>query len=94
MNKPQCGPFWREVIVVNELGLHARSAGLIAKSARQAAGRVWLQKEADCIDAKQIIDILTLAAAKGDILRVGIENDADRETLAHIAALFASGFGE
>ena len=91
MKKPN---FWREVVVINELGLHARSAGLIAKAARQAHGRVWLQKEAECIDAKQVIDILTLAAAKGDRLQVGIEADTDRETLEHIAALFASGFGE
>jgi phosphotransferase system HPr (HPr) family protein len=85
---------WREVVVVNELGLHARSAGLIAKAARNAAGRVCLQNRSECVDAKQIIDILTLGAARGDCLRVGIERDADRETLEYIAALFASGFGE
>ncbi len=95
MNEPCCeDSLWREVTVVNELGLHARSAGLIAKAARSAEGRVWLQKETECIDAKQVIDILTLAAARGDRLRVGIETGADRKTLEHIAALFAGGFGE
>jgi phosphocarrier protein HPr len=94
MKEPNTGFCWREVVVINELGLHARSAGLIAKAARRAGGRVCLQKDAECIDAKQIIDILTLGAARGDCLRVGIETDADRETLEHIAALFAGGFGE
>ncbi len=87
-------PLWRDVSIVNELGLHARAAAKVAKVAQQASGRVWLHVGSEQIDAKQIMDILTLAAARGDQLRVTIETAADTGTLNLIAELFAGGFGE
>lgn len=84
----------KDVTVVNELGLHARSAAKLAKTANQAEGRVWLGKGEDFVDAKQVIDILTLAAAQGDRVCVAVELPADAGTLNAIVALFESGFGE
>ena len=37
----------REVKIVNELGLHARTAGMIAQIARQAADKVWIIKDGE-----------------------------------------------
>ena len=88
------GPLRRRVTIVNDLGLHARAAAKLATAAQNAAGRVWLQVGSDQIDAKQIIDILTLAAAKGDQVQVIVEAAADIDTLDFIVALFADGFGE
>ena len=87
-------PLWRDVIIVNELGLHARAAAKLAKLAQQATGAVWLQAGPERIDAKQILDILTLAAGKGDRVQIGVETPADQAVLNLIAALFADGFGE
>jgi phosphocarrier protein HPr len=87
-------PLWRNVTILNELGLHARSAAKLAKLAQQAAGAVWLQAGSERIDAKQILDILTLAAAKGDRVQIGVETPADLAVLENIEALFADGFGE
>jgi phosphocarrier protein HPr len=88
------GPLSRDVTIVNELGLHARAAAKLAKLAQQAVGPVWLQAGPERIDAKQVIDILTLAAGNGDQVQVGIEAAADMATLDLIVALFADGFGE
>jgi len=87
-------PLRRDVTIVNDLGLHARAAAKLVKVAQQAVGRVWLQVGTEQIDAKQVIDILTLAAAKGDHVQVMIEADADLDTLNLIVELFADGFGE
>jgi phosphocarrier protein HPr len=87
-------PLWRDVTIVNELGLHARAAAKLAKLAQQATGSVWLQSESERIDAKQVIDILTLAAGRGDRVQIGVEATADLATLNLIVALFADGFGE
>lgn len=83
-----------DLIVVNELGLHARSAAKLAQAARQAGRRVWLTKDGERIDAKQIIDILTLGAAVGDEVRVEIEDPEDISVMEEIALLFQQGFGE
>ncbi|RJQ65645.1 MAG: HPr family phosphocarrier protein [Desulfobacteraceae bacterium] len=85
---------YRDLVIVNELGLHARSAAKLAKTAQMAHKGVWLKRGNDCADAKQVIDILTLAAVKGDCVRVEIETPDDRETLDRIVELFAGGFGE
>ena len=85
---------WRDLIIVNDLGLHARSAAKVAKAAQKAAGGVWLTKGAERVDAKQVLDLLRLAAAKGERLRLSVDTAADMETLDHIAALIAGGFGE
>jgi phosphocarrier protein len=87
-------PLWRDIMIVNELGLHARAAAKLAKQAQQAAGQVWLQAGSERIDAKQIIDILTLAAGPGNTVRIGIEKASDSPVLNRIAKLFADGFGE
>ena len=83
-----------DVIIVNELGLHARSAAKLAKAAKKASGRVWLEKGGESVDAKQVIDLLTLAAARGDRVCVAVERPADAGILSSIVALIESGFGE
>ena len=85
---------WRDMVICNELGLHARSAALLAKSAQQASGSVWLEKDGARVDATQVIDILTLAAACGDKIRIGVDNASDAVVLDRIASLVKKGFGE
>jgi len=83
-----------DVTVVNELGLHARSAAKIAELARNANAKVWVQKNKERVDARSILDILTLACEKGSKLTIVIDDRSDMETLNRIAALVANGFGE
>ena len=87
-------PLWRDVIIINDLGLHARAAAKVAKAAQNATGGVWLQAGQEQVDASQVIDILTLAAVKGDRVRVTVDAEADMKVLDQITALFADGFGE
>jgi len=87
-------PLRRDVTIVNDLGLHARAAAKLAKAAQQAGDKVWLAFGPERIDAKQVIDILTLAAAKGDKVTVMVEKADDMDILDHIIALFKDGFGE
>lgn len=85
---------WRDVKIINELGLHARSAAKVAKAAQKARGRVWIETKDEPVDAKQVIDILTLGAAQGDQVRIAIETADDLEVLEAVVDLFANGFGE
>ena len=80
--------------IVNELGLHARSAAKLAKLAGEASGGVWILKNGNSADATSVLDILTLACPKGAEITVSIEDEVDMNTLERIAALVRSGFGE
>lgn len=84
----------REVTVVNEFGLHARSAAKIAELANQSTASVWIQKGGDQADASSIVDILTLACEKGTKITIRIENKSDFNILEAITELVKRGFEE
>jgi phosphocarrier protein len=85
---------YKVVTIINELGLHARSAAQIAKIAGASSANVWLKKGDNIADAGSIIDILTLACEKGTRITILIEDWADIDILKDIADLVESGFGE
>lgn len=84
----------RVVAIVNELGLHARSAAKIAELANRSKASVWIEKGKQKADATSILDILTLACQKGSKITIRIENETDADILAAIAKLVEDGFGE
>lgn len=84
----------RDIIVINELGLHARSAAKIAEIARKANFKVWIIKGNKTVDASSILDILTLECAKGSKLTLKIDDQSDLDILNDTAKQFETGFGE
>ena len=85
---------YRDVVINNELGLHARSAALIAKIVQKAKANVWIKRGPEKVDASSIVDILTLACEKGTTITIMIENPSDIDILEAVAELVDSGFGE
>ncbi|MDR0827636.1 MAG: HPr family phosphocarrier protein [Desulfovibrio sp.] len=73
----------KEVIVRDEIGLHARPAARLAQAAQEFAAQVWLQYGSMRVDAKSVLDILSLSAARGATLTIGAEGaDAERALTA------------
>lgn len=80
--------------VENELGLHARPAAKLAQEAQKFDADITISAEGQEVDAKSILDILSLAAAKGcEITLTGKGNDA-KEALEHLTASFQNRFDE
>ena len=86
--------FSKDAMVVNDLGLHARAAAKIAELAGKAVSKVWVQMDQERVDARSILDILTLGCQKGSKLTIVINDSSDRETLDRIIELVQNGFGE
>ena len=84
----------RDVVIINELGLHARSAAGIAKLAQNANSKVWLIRGKERVDASSVIDILSLACSKGSKITLEIGEESDIEILNEIIELIKKGFGE
>jgi len=84
----------KDVVINNELGLHARSAALIAKIVQKANANVWIERGPEKADASSIVDILMLACEKGTAITIIIEDPSDIGILEAIADLVGSGFGE
>jgi phosphocarrier protein len=84
----------KQVTIVNELGLHARAAGKIAKIAQNAEGKVWILKDSQKVDASSVIDILTLACAKGTQITILVDIETDIHILDTVTKTIELGFGE
>lgn len=84
----------REVQVVNTLGIHARPAGKICQVAGRFASQVFLETESGAVDAKSILDILTLAAPRGTWVRIRAQGPDAQDAVQAVAQLFVERFGE
>ncbi|MEM6330323.1 MAG: HPr family phosphocarrier protein [Planctomycetota bacterium] len=58
----------RTVVVRHEQGLHARPAEMVARAAMAFSARVEIVRDGQRVDAKSILNILTLGATQGTTL--------------------------
>ncbi len=82
--------------VINELGLHARAAAKLVRLAGTFQSIIELKRIDNAVvaDAKSILSVLALAAAKGTELEVKVDGTDERQALEIIEKLFLDGFGE
>ena len=84
----------RDIEITNKLGLHARASAKITQTAGRHKSQVWLSRNGKRINAKSIMGVMMLAAAKGTT--IVIETDGEDEELAMqaLVALIDDKFGE
>jgi phosphotransferase system HPr (HPr) family protein len=85
-----------KVRIINPLGLHARAAAQLVRLAGSFSSRVMLSRTDNAMmaDAKSILSVLTLAAAKGTELEIRVEGEDESAAFQSISDIFADGFGE
>jgi phosphocarrier protein HPr len=85
-----------KVLVINSLGLHARAAAQLVRVACKFSSNLSLVRSDNYVmaDAKSILSILTLAAAKGTQLSLKAEGNDEDEAMAALRDFFGQGFGE
>jgi len=84
------------ILVVNQLGLHARAAAQLVRLAGKFKSRIIITRPDRNVtaNAKSILSVLTLAAAIGTELVVSIDGEDEQQAFDELAALFANRFGE
>ncbi|MEE4251504.1 MAG: HPr family phosphocarrier protein [Alcanivoracaceae bacterium] len=83
-----------QLTVINRLGLHARAAAKLVAIASRHDATVKVRKDGREVDARNIMALLMLAAAKGSTVEVDAEGPEEKQALAEITALFARRFDE
>jgi phosphocarrier protein len=84
----------RTVVVVNQLGMHARAAAKFVRVATRYQARVRVARDTREMDGKSIMGILLLAAARGTSITIRAEGADEDEAVQALVALVESGFGE
>jgi phosphocarrier protein HPr len=80
--------------IINALGLHARAAAQVVKVANRFKSEVTLTCEGQRANAKSIMGVLMLAAAKGMHVTVTCRGEDAEACLQEIAQLIHNRFGE
>jgi phosphocarrier protein len=84
----------RDVIVVNQLGMHARAAAKFVHLAARFSAHVRVARDEREMDGKSIMGLLLLAAARGSVVRISADGADERDAVTALASLVESGFGE
>ena len=82
----------RIIVIRNTQGLHARPAEMFVRMAKQFQSRIELVHEDRRVEARNIIDLLTLGAGPGTTLVLEAEGDDAEEAVEALVRLVEHGF--
>ncbi len=83
-----------QVTIINKLGLHARAAAKFVGCSSAFSSRILAGRDGNMVDAKSIMSVMMLAAAKGTVLDIHVEGDDEDAAVAALIALIEGRFGE
>jgi len=78
----------------NRLGIHARAAALLVKTANRFVSEVTLEKDGLEVNGKSIMGILMLAASKGSKITLKVNGKDSAQAILVLGKLIESKFGE
>ena len=84
----------REAEIINKLGLHARASAKLTQLAGQFASDIWLARNGKRVNAKSIMGVMMLAAAKGTTVRIEAEGPDEEKAMLALTGLIANYFEE
>lgn len=84
----------QNALIVNKLGLHARASAKLTQLASQFPCEIWLSRNGRRINAKSIMGVMMLAAAKGATIAIEVNGEQEQEAMAALLALIGDYFGE
>lgn len=84
----------QELEIVNRLGLHARASVKLTQTAGQFASEIWISRNGKRVNAKSIMGVMMLAAARGSTVLLEVEGKDEAEAMEALCKLVANRFGE
>ena len=84
----------QDVEIINKLGLHARASAKLSQTANQFKSDVNLIRNGNKVNAKSIMGVMMLAAAKGSEISIEINGADESEAMQALLALIHDKFGE
>ena len=80
--------------ISNKLGLHARASAKLTKLAGSFPCEVWLSRGDRRVNAKSIMGVMMLAAARGTTVIIETSGPDEQEAMAALLELIKGKFGE
>ncbi|MBP0958364.1 MAG: HPr family phosphocarrier protein [Oscillospiraceae bacterium] len=86
--------FVKDVMVQNQVGLHARPATFFIQKANEFKSSIWIEKEERRVNAKSLLGILSLGIVGGTQIRIIADGADEQEAVTALIELVDSGFAE
>lgn len=84
----------KELEIINKLGLHARASTKLTQTASKFASEIWIERNGRRVNAKSIMGVMMLAAAKGAIVKLEANGADEAAAIDALTALIEDYFGE
>ena len=84
----------KDVLVQNQVGLHARPATFFIQKANEYKSSIWVEKEERRVNAKSLLGVLSLGIVGGTNIRIIADGGDEEEAVNALVELVNSGFSE
>ena len=84
----------KEVVIDNQVGLHARPATFFIQKANEFKSSIWVEKEERRVNAKSLLGVLSLGIVKGTTVTIIADGADEEEAIETLSALIDSDFSE
>jgi phosphocarrier protein HPr len=84
----------QEAEIINKLGLHARASAKLTQLAGQYKSSIWLTRNGKRVNAKSIMGVMMLAAAKGTTISIEADGPDEEKAMLALTGLIANYFEE
>ena len=84
----------KEVVVQNQVGLHARPATFFIQKANEYKSSIWVEKEERRVNAKSLLCVLSLGIVGGTTIRLIADGADEKAAGDSLVELVQSGSTE
>jgi len=84
----------KDVVVQNQVGLHARPATFFIQKANEFKSSIWVEREERRVNAKSLLGVLSLGILGGSEIRIIADGSDEQSAVDGLVELVESGFVE
>lgn len=84
--------FVKEIVVRNQVGLHARPATFFIQKANEYKSSIWIEREERKANAKSLLGVLSLGVTKGVSVTISADGPDEEEAVNSLVDLITSDF--
>jgi phosphocarrier protein len=82
-----------QLVIRNQLGLHARACALFVKTAARFKSHVLVSRDDLEVNGKSIMGVMMLAAEEGSLIKVKADGEDEQAAIAALTELVNGKFG-
>ena len=86
--------FVKDVMVQNQVGLHARPATFFIQKANEFKSSIWVEKEERRVNAKSLLGVLSLGIVGGTTIRIIADGTDEKDAVDALVELISSDFAD